>query len=978
MVRLNTLGRPHVSSDDGEEVALQPLALAVLAYLAVRGPADRTHLAQLFWPNSKNGLNSLSTTLNRIRAQVPDSVWVQGNTLVGTDIASDVSDIHDAVDRTDVASLARLYTAAFLGNLSLRRKSTEFEEWMLDTRTNLASTVELTLLQQSSELFDRGDHRAAAQSAERAWEIAVRDGFPSPDSFEAYHRILASAASPSANSVRALAEEFGIELSLVEPISTDRTRQPGDATQLAQTSFDDHDIGSPTPLFGCEAELRAIAASVTTNTVTTLAGLGGSGKTRLAAEFFGSSEAERNFGDRHWIDLRDVTDHELVGPAIAAALGHRFDDVAALADRLPHDDLTLLVLDNFEQVADAAPITEELVQANAAIRVLVTSRVPLAVGGESLVQLSGLDTDDRESSSPAEQLFASSARRAGAGDDRLGESSRTSIRDICRRVGGNPLALQIAGGWAQVLSPAEILDALSPGNELLESSMVSDLRTMDTVLNQSWSTLTEADQQALMLLAAFPGGCPTKHALSLRELPINGLGRLVQHSLIRMTADGRITLHPLIASHALSELQQRPELTQSVQGVLRNWCQTFASTTQTDADGTFVEAFSVEITNITSAWSWDAEHGLWELHSTTLEPVRQFFTESARISEGRALFKVIADSLRADPDHPTGLLAAVLEALGWFQLLSGQVARAQARLDEALAASTDDLPHQKAQMLRTLGAIQLTTGAIDDATASFTAGLALVANDTSALAASLQYDLAQAHHYRGERDQATSAARLALQAGRSANNWMVIARSYLLLADIEVDTDPQRAIVLLNEGWAIANEASLDHLAIYFPSVLGLAHLKLNQAERAESYFADGMHAANQVGQLATVCANHVGRAEARLLRSDTNGAIDDLKTGIRLALKTGSGRYLMWAAVVCCSAAVHRSELADHAQELLALTLRHPATDQEARDKATKIWSDHFDGTPLPLVDAITNDGAPDLDEIAERSLELLLRLRT
>ena len=83
-VRLIAFGRPHiVRGDDGGEIALQPLPVAVLAYLAVGGPRDRDHLADLFWHGNKNGLNSLSTTLNRIRAELPGAVWMQGSTLVG-------------------------------------------------------------------------------------------------------------------------------------------------------------------------------------------------------------------------------------------------------------------------------------------------------------------------------------------------------------------------------------------------------------------------------------------------------------------------------------------------------------------------------------------------------------------------------------------------------------------------------------------------------------------------------------------------------------------------------------------------------------------------------------------------------------------------------------------------------------------------------------------------------------------------------
>lgn len=949
--------------------------MAVLAYLAVGGPRDRDHLAALFWHNSKNGLNSLSTTLNRIRAEVPGGVWIRGNSLVGTELPSDVADLRDAIDRSDFESVAQLYGAPFLGNLKLRRQSAEFEEWVLSERTTLAAMVELALLQRGRELFDAGEHRAAATAVERAWEIAIRDGFPSPDYFEVYHQILASAARPGANAVRSMAEEFGISLPAVEPLALDPIAESQDhkAPLTAPSNSEAPAPSGATPLFGCKEELEAIASSVASQRLTTVVGLGGSGKTRLVTEFFNSSAAEEDFPHRYWVNLQDVLDQDLVAPAIATSLGQRFDSVASLANQLPDDEPVLLVLDNFEQVLGSAAVAAELVQTNAALRVLITSRVPLKVAPESLVRLTGLRTSDHEPDSPAEQLFVSSARRAGVSDNRLSGSSRAAIHDVCRRVGGNPLALEIAGGWVQILSPTEILDALSVDNELLGTPMDSDLRSVEAVLNQTWSMLDEADQNTLMLLATFPGGCLTKEALKLRQLSIRSIGRLVQHSLARLHVEGRITLHPLIASYAQSELEQRPQLHAEYRQVLSDWCQGFTTATPTNSTNAHPQGFDAEVSNFTSAWLWDAQNQLWELHRVTLGALRQFFTKSGRVSEGRTLFAAVADALKSDPNPPQGLLAEILEALGWFEVLSGETIQARARLEEALALSSGDDSHARAQALRSLGVLQLNTGEIDEATANFTAGLALISHDPSTLTASLQYDLAQAHHYRGDRDQAASAARLALQAGRAANDQSVMTTSYLILADIEVESDPERAIVLLNEGWAIAKEASLDSLAIYFPSILGLAHLKLDDAEAAEQCFTDGIEAATNVDQLTTVCANHVGRAEARLLRKETAGAIDDLKAGIRLALKTGAGRYLMWAAVVSCRVGVASHTSSSQAKELLLLTLRHSAADQDARDKALKTLLDLFDFAPEADLESATDSDEAALDEVAERALQLL-----
>ena len=975
-VRLNTLGSPHILLGDGEEVVLPPLQTALLAYLAIGGPRDRGHLADLFWHDSENGLNSLSSTLTRIRTQVPGSLWVQGNSVVGSDLASDVGELRSAIDRSDVDAVSRLYRAPFLGTVRLRRQSVEFEEWMLEERDALASLVESTLLRRGRELFDAGDYRAAALAAEGAWEITNRDGFPSADYFDTYYQILATASRPTARAVRTIAEEFGIDLTPVEPVVFASGAQSGElAESAAAPAADEGALGFAGParqLFGCEEELEAIASSVASHGLTTIIGLGGAGKTRLAAEFFASSNVDRDYAHKYWVNLRDVTDPKLVAPAISASLGPTTDDVASLVASLPDGEPVLLVLDNFEHLVEVANIAEELVQTGGAVRVLATSRVPLDLAAESLVRLSGLTTSDHESDSPAEQLFVASARRAGATDDRLSGAGRTIIRDICSSVDGNPLALEVAGGWANVFSPEEILDTLSRNNDLLGSSMVGGLRTMDVVLNQAWSTLTETDQRALMLLATFPAGCPTKQALEIDGLPISSIGRLAKHSLVNPHIEGRITMHPLIANHALAELEQHPDLKRDFQQTLSNWCRSLAVATATESNSALLRTFSADIANLQSAWSWDAQHGHWDLHRATLAPLRQFFVEGGRVSEGRALFGLASEGLRSDPNGPQDLLAEVLEALGWLQSLSGELIQGRALLDEALTLTSEDHPHAKAQVLRSISNLQLSTGEIDEAAANLTSGLALIDDQPSSLAASIACDLAQVHRHRGARDEAQRVARSALEAARAANDRRVMTAAYLLLADIEVDSDPGRAIVLLNEGSVIAKEDSLDNLAIYFPHILGRAHLRLGDAEQAENHFGEGIEVATVAGQSVNAASNYIGRAEARVLAGSLDDAADDLTTGIRLALAGGSAHYLMWAAIVSCQVAAARHEPGPHVKGLLLMAQSHPAADQSLQDKAAKTLRQIFDESPEPHVETAASD-ATGLDEVAERSLQLL-----
>lgn len=970
---LNTFGSPQLVDGD-RVVALQPLPVALLVYLAIEGPCSRQHLAEMFWPESTNGLNSLSTTLTRIRRDAPGALWARTKSTVGSDLKTDLDDLNTALEENDVRAAVWVYQAPFLETLSLRRFSIGFEEWIVEQRATVASRVELSLLDESKRCMEDGDPDGAADAAELAWEVSTNGGFPSPDYFPAYHHTLSLAARPLANAVRAMASEFGIDLPVVAPTVLEPISGSTEGKSTTRLRRANSGLGSAPQLFGFETELRQIADSVTRNRMTTVIGLGGSGKTRLATEHFISPETADRFTYRYWVSLRSVRSPELVGPAIAASCGQRFSDAQSLTDHVPEGESVLIVLDNFEHLDGAAGVVAELMQGNQEVRVVVTSRVPTGIDSEVLVHLDGLEIGEHQTRFPAEELLVSSARRAGATEQRLGDDDLEAIRAVCRRVGGNPLALELAGGWFSFLSPSEVLKALTLSHDVLASIGIEAPRSISNVLQQSWSALAETDQQTLMLLACFPGGCPTTDALTIEELSIRSIGLLVQHSLIRLHVEGRITLQPLVADFALRELSKSREREAEFHGVLSDWCEGFVESTRGRAASTHAEALAAELTNLSHAWICDAKRGRWALHNATIDALRQFFVESGRLTEGLLLFEEVGQAMWSNDDCADGLLALVLEAQGALHLLAGAPVRAGEFLDGAWSRSSAGDRLLRAQILRTRGSMQLGCGEIDDAIASFNDGLEIIATEPAGpLRIRLLYDLAQTRHYRGEKAEARQTAREVLDAARAANDPLFMTLSYLLLGDIEVEANPQRAVVLLAEGQLIATQHSLDHLAMYFPHVLGLAHLHLDRAEAAIALFTEGIQAAESVGHRITVSANHIGRAKAHLMLGVRHEAVSDLELAVRLAVETDCARYLMWAAVVCCQAAIADGTPEQRVAEVLTLVLEHEASDQETLDGAAAILLE-LTGVSVSSSHSPSTSGAElRLDEFGEQLLELL-----
>src|SRR4029453_4308193 len=228
---------------------------------------------------------------------------------------------------------------------------------------------------------------------------------------------------------------------------------------------------APTILLGREADVQTLGIWLPDPTarLLTLTGPGGAGKTRVALEL---ARAKASEGARVlFVGLAAVRNSALVAPAIAEALGvvdGKALDLPRRARAACHGTPTLLVLDNFEQVLDAAPLVAELLTAVAALRVLATSRAPLRLRGEREYAVGplGLDTHADSKSpadvvrSPAVRLFVERARSVQP-DFRLTVANGAIVTAICRRLDALPLALEIAAPWIKVLTTEELLGRLT-------------------------------------------------------------------------------------------------------------------------------------------------------------------------------------------------------------------------------------------------------------------------------------------------------------------------------------------------------------------------------------------------------------------------------------------------------------------------------------------------------------------------------------
>jgi predicted ATPase/class 3 adenylate cyclase len=461
----------------------------------------------------------------------------------------------------------------------------------------------------------------------------------------------------------------------------------------------------PTSFIGRTQERAEVRGHVTTARLVTLIGPGGSGKTRLAIQV--ATDMADQFSDgAFFVPLDPVSDPSLLVPAISHALGvvdsGPADPRDHLAQYLAGRDL-LLILDNFEQIRPAAATVGDLLSAAPGPRVIVTSRAALGLYGEQLFPVPPLTAPDPAHLPPLERLseFESLAlfterARAVQPSFALTDANGTAVAEICARLDGLPLAIELAAARVRLLPPEAILKRLATRLDLLASSaanLPARQRSLHGAIAWSYDLLDEVDQRLLERLSVFAGGFDIDAATSVcgplgnpDDDLLDHMGTLVDNSLLRqrdVRGEPRFELMQTIREFAAERLERRGDAA-LVRARHADWCAAFIEGLDEELDGLATDALvriSDEHDNLRAAMRSAIEDGRPEVALRIVAATWRWWQRKSLLVEGRwwCDFVVNHPSAMAKTPHR----AKALLALGSIAYWQGDFATMDAAYKES-------------------------------------------------------------------------------------------------------------------------------------------------------------------------------------------------------------------------------------------------------------------------------------------------------
>jgi predicted ATPase/DNA-binding SARP family transcriptional activator/DNA-binding CsgD family transcriptional regulator len=906
VVRVKLLGCFSVSVGDRviEQDEWRLRKAAALMKLLALAPSHRLHREQiidLLWPDSGRGAasNNLRKTLHAARrtldqARGSDYLASQDESLVlcpGGDLWVDVDAFEDSAAAARRSKDPAAYRAALDLHAGELLPEDRYEEWAEDRRGELRQLYLALVIELASIYEEREEY---AQAIEVLGKVTSEE--PTlEDAHASLMRLLALSGRPG----RALAQYERLRDALQKGIGTPPTEatrrlrdeiaagrllstSPSDPAHPVSSDASKHNLPAPMSSFvGREREMVEVKRALAMTRLLTLTGAGGSGKTRLSLEV--ARDLVGSYTDGVWLaELAPLSDDGPVTQEVANVLevqerpGERLTDT--LVEALAAKEM-LLVIDNCEHVVEeAARLVDKLLSSCPHLKVLATSREPLAVTGEvnwAVPPLSLPDATNGETTADAliryeaVRLFVDRARLRLL-DFAVTQENAGAVARVCRKLEGIPLAIELATARMGVLAVEQVAQRLEVSLDVLKGTSRSAAprqQTLRATLDWSHDLLSEGERACFRRLSVFAGGWTLEAAGAVcpgdgigREEVLDLLGGLVDKSLVVAGAStsGAVRYGMLepIRQYAREKLGESEEA-RATRYRHASFFLELAQRTDPKLEGPdqqrWLDRLDEEHDNIRAALSWLLQRA--DGAETALRmcaALGDYWYMRGHIGEGRRWL----EGALATPASQSAARARVLQRIAWLAILQGDLDRSEGASEEGLGLEgvevfrTGGGDSIAAELQRTLGLALFARGELERATDLMEETLALSreAGSVRGVAVSL-FCIGGVWRGRGYVGRALRYFAEALALFREVQDSSMIAsvlthlgHAFLLEGDID------RAKAVSEEAETMLREQKNRLYLAYVVDNLGWAALLQSDTERAQASFMESLELSQEIG----------------------------------------------------------------------------------------------------------------------------------
>ncbi|MEM8862442.1 MAG: BTAD domain-containing putative transcriptional regulator, partial [Chloroflexota bacterium] len=582
-LQLTLLGKPQIRLNDEPLTKLTSAkAKALLFYLAVeQSTVSRELLSGLLWSDMppESARASLRVVLSKLRGELEPFILITRREVTLQPSAEVISDLDLFLNDKDYRQANINYKGPFLDDFYLKdaplfeewvgRKRETYKQLLLDRLKKLAQTARQNgnLDQAISDLRTLLQFEPWREEAHRElMSLYVQNGQRTAAlaQFEQCVDILKAELDikPEQETVDLVeAIKSGNFQGQIETVVSQKQAKPLDLVKSAPNNLPTASLS----FIGRQNEQQKVINHLLqpSNRLLTICGAGGMGKTRLATEC--ARQLQPHFADGvYLVSLVATADHQLIPSVIAQALGFMPQGKHSIKNQLLNflaQKQLLLILDNLEHLLDSIDLLLDLISHCANLKIIVTSREPLAIQEEAVLPLTGLpyqyQPTENEETSQAFDLFMTRAQRLDLSFSV--ESASAEIHKICALVEGMPLALELAAAWVRVIPCQEIAAEIEKNLDFLATDLnivPSHQHSVRIVFEYSWSLLNNTEQDGLSRLAIFKGGFKRNAAEEVANVSLRTLSTLIDKSLVQKGESGRFTIHPLIRQFALEKLSE--------------------------------------------------------------------------------------------------------------------------------------------------------------------------------------------------------------------------------------------------------------------------------------------------------------------------------------------------------------------------------------------------------------------------------------